>query len=94
MSDFYFYIDLIISFEQASYIALENTSSATGFEVCVVILNGPGIVPQMNMNVIIFATNGSDGGNLKYWLCSVLLFMLTTQTQQRLEWTSYLCPLL
>ena len=40
---------------------LENASS---LEVCVIIINGPDIVPQMEMNVTVFATNfnGSDKG--------------------------------
>lgn len=64
----YCYVDLIISFEQTRYKTLENASSPSGFEVCVITVNGPGIVPQMNMDVIVFATNGSDGGNLKHHL--------------------------
>ena len=51
----------MVSLEQAAYVVLENTSS---LEVCVVIVNGPDIVPQMEMNVTVFATNfdGSDKG--------------------------------
>jgi hypothetical protein len=51
----------MVSLEQAAYVVLENASS---LEVCVIIVNGPDIVPQMEMNVIVFATNfdGSDEG--------------------------------
>ena len=50
-------IDLMVSLEQAAYVALENASS---LEVCVIIVNGPDIVPQMEMNVTVFATNFND----------------------------------
>lgn len=54
-------IDLMVSLEQAAYVVLENASS---LEVCVIIVNGPDIVPQIEMNVTVFATNldGSDKG--------------------------------
>ena len=39
------------------YVTLENASE---FEVCVVVINGPGIVPQMEMDVTVFATNFND----------------------------------
>ena len=54
-------VDLMVSLEQATYVVLENASS---LEVCVIIINGPDIVPQMEMNVTVFATNfnGSDKG--------------------------------
>lgn len=76
-----YYVDLIISFEQTRYTTLENASSATGFEVCVVIVNGPGIVPQMNMDVMVFATNGSDGGNLKHPL-NLVVFCVTLRVEK------------
>ena len=44
------------------YVAMENSSSPNELEVCVIIVNGPGIVPQMEMDVIVFATNISDQG--------------------------------
>lgn len=50
-------IDLMVSLEQAAYVALENASS---LEVCVIIVNGPDIVPQMEMSVTVFATNFND----------------------------------
>ena len=49
--------DLIVSLEQGMYETLENASE---FEVCVIIVNGPGIVPQMEMNVTVFATDFND----------------------------------
>ena len=54
-------IDLVVSLEHAAYVVLENASS---LEVCVIIVNGPDIVPQIEMNVTVFATNfdGSDKG--------------------------------
>lgn len=50
----------MVSLEQAAYVVLENASS---LEVCVIIVNGPGIVPQMEMDVTVFSTNinGSEG---------------------------------
>ena len=54
-------VDLMVSLEQAAYVVLENASS---LEVCIIIVNGPDILPQMEMNVTVFATNfnGSDKG--------------------------------
>ena len=54
-------VDLMVSLEQAAYVVLENASS---LEICVIIVNGPDILPQMEMNVTVFATNfnGSDKG--------------------------------
>ena len=51
----------MVSLEQAAYAVLENASS---LEVCVIIVNGPDVIPQIEMNVTVFATNldGSDKG--------------------------------
>ena len=52
-------VALVVSLEQPRYIVNE---SASEFEVCVFIANGPDIVPQMEMDVTVFASNSSDGG--------------------------------
>lgn len=79
----------MISFEQTSYTVLEGDSSTAVFEVCVVIVNGPGIVPQMDMDVSIFSSSGSDGGTLRSHLVMLFhyfsSFVINAQTQQRQE---------
>ena len=59
----------MFSLEQTSYIVSENATSQSDFEVCVVLVNEQGVRPQMEIDVIISATNESIGGIHKcQWL--------------------------
>ena len=52
----------MISLEQAAYTVLEGAASPRGFDVCVIITNGPRIVPQMDVSVTVFTTSDSVEG--------------------------------
>ena len=54
--------DLMLSLEQAAYTVMESAPSQGGFDVCVIITNGPGLVPQKEVTVTVSATSDSVEG--------------------------------
>ena len=72
------------------YTVVESASSQRGFDVCVVITNGPGIVPQMDTPVMVFATNDSVGGNSMRYCCTLVAITVTVSPHRhRLSWSRF-----